>query len=201
MSIACGHCKGRHDSVTEVRHCSLIDPANTKPVSSWSLRSSGESPAHAAAVHASRTGYVSPQEANERLVASYGDVVNRQNGHVPNHAADAPARTKTRAAEGMYRKAGTIYKVQKAVHGSRQNYAKRLVETLVIDKKTGKPKWKFEYAPGFVYELRPEHALTVEQAKEFGCLYGSCAICGRTLTNEISIEMGIGPVCREKYFE
>jgi hypothetical protein len=198
MSIACGHCKGRHDSVAEVRRCSGID-SSAKPVSSWSLRSPGESPVHAAAVHAQRTGYVSPEQASAARVAEIGDVVNRQNGHVPNQAADAPVqRTKTRAAEGMYRKAGTIYKVQKAVHGSGQNYAKRLVQTLTVDK-NGKPKWTFEYAPGFVYELRAEHALTFEQAKEFGALYGTCCVCGRTLTKEESIEAGIGPICATKF--
>lgn len=178
MSIACGHCKGRHDSVADVRRCSGID-SSAKPASSWSLRSPGESPAHAAAVHAQARG------ANH---GAHGGPI------------ETPVqRTKTRAAEGMYRKAGTIYKVQKAVHGSQQNYAKRLVQTLLIDKKTGRSKWTFEYAPGFVYELRPEHALTFEQAKEFGCLYGSCAVCGRTLTNEDSIAAGIGPVCATKF--
>jgi hypothetical protein len=188
MTIACGHCHGRHESVTEVRHCSRIDPTNTArtvdPVSSWSLRSSGESPAHAAAVHAERVRTAIVQDR-------YGS----------DHA-DTPVpvqRTKKRAAEGMYRKAGTIYKVQKAVHGSGQNYAKRLVQTLVNDPRTGKPKFKFEYAPGFVFELRPEHALTIEQAKEFGALYGTCCVCGRTLTKEESIEAGIGPVCAEKF--
>lgn len=182
MSIACGHCKGRHGSVREVRQCAMKDgvPAGriaeqnglvSERKSSWSLRSPGESPAHAAAVHAQKT------EAREA----------------------GSTRTKTRAAEGMYRKAGTIYKVQKAVHGSGQTYAKRLVQTMTVDSKTGKAKWAFEYAPGFVYELRSEHALTFEQAKEFGALYGTCCVCGRTLTNEDSIAAGIGPICATKF--
>lgn len=194
MSIACGHCKGRHGSVREVRQCAMKDgvPAGriaeqnglvSERKSSWSLRSPGESPAHAAAVHASRLS----QDAIQDMYGS----------DYPNAAP--VQRTKTRAAEGMYRKAGTIYKVQKAVHGSGQTYAKRLVQTLVIDKRTGKPKWKFEYAPGFVYELRSEHALTFEQAKEFGALYGTCCVCGATLTAEESIEAGIGPICATKF--
>jgi len=146
MSITCGHCKGTHTSVDEVRACS-----QGKGVS-----------------------------AEEREAAA-----------VP---------TKKRADEGMYRKAGSIYKVQKAVHGSGRNYAKRLVQVLANDPKTGKPKFRFEYAPGFIFELRSEHKLSLEQAKEFGALYNTCVVCGRTLTNEISVELGIGPICRDKYF-
>jgi len=111
----------------------------------------------------------------------------------------AAVPTKKRADEGMYRKSGTIYKVQKAVHGSGRNYAKRLVQVLANDPKTGKPKFRFDYAPGFVFELRAEHKLSLEQAKEFGALYGSCVVCGRTLTRETSIAAGIGPVCASKF--
>lgn len=34
-------------------------------------------------------------------------------------------------------------------------------------------------------------------ARRYGQEIGSCAICGRTLTDEASREYGIGPVCRE----
>ena len=29
---------------------------------------------------------------------------------------------------------------------------------------------------------------------------GTCSCCGRTLTNELSISLGIGPICREGWF-
>lgn len=171
MSITCGHCQQTHDSVAQVRACS-------QGVESLPGR------------HNARNGSTLDQPVPRRLsVDAQDDMYDRQ---------PVQTRTKTRADEGMYRKAGTIYKVQKAVHGSKMNYAKRLVETLAVDK-NGKRKWKFEYAPGFVYELRPEHALTVEQAKEFGALYGTCCVCGRTLTDEKSIEAGIGPICADKF--
>jgi hypothetical protein len=50
-------------------------------------------------------------------------------------------------------------------------------------------------------------ALTLEAAlkiaakvsKNVNCeLYGRCFICGRTLTDEESIDRGIGPVCNER---
>jgi Family of unknown function (DUF6011) len=42
---------------------------------------------------------------------------------------------------------------------------------------------------------RPE-----ESAVAYGRAYGNCSCCGRELTNALSIELGIGPICREKFF-
>ena len=108
---------------------------------------------------------------------------------VPGRNVPAPRRGP--AEEGMYRLDGVIFKVQVAVHGSGKPYAKRLVQN--------GGAWSFEYAPGAVHKLGPEHLLTLDQAKEFGALYGTCCVCGRTLTNEASIEAGIGPVCASKF--
>jgi hypothetical protein len=38
-----------------------------------------------------------------------------------------------------------------------------------------------------------------EAAVAFGRRTGRCSCCGRELTNGISIDLGIGPICREKY--
>jgi hypothetical protein len=94
--------------------------------------------------------------------------------------------------DGMYVLDDTIYKVQHAVHGSGRQYAKRLIP--------GGPgqRAEFAYAPGIVAKLRPEHRMTMDQAREFGALYGTCCQCGAVLTNEDSIEAGIGPVCAGK---
>ncbi len=101
--------------------------------------------------------------------------------------------------EGMYRNPETdeIFKVQRAVHGSGKLYAKRLV---IENVEFGHAATVyFEYAAGAVYKLRPEWKMTLDQAKEFGALYGSCCVCGRTLTDEKSIEAGIGPICASKF--
>lgn len=94
--------------------------------------------------------------------------------------------------DGMYRFDETIYKVQHAVHGSGRQYAKELVQY-------ADGSWGFEYARGIVYKLRPEHKMSLEDAKAFGALYGTCCVCGRTLTDEKSIEAGIGPICAGKF--
>lgn len=103
------------------------------------------------------------------------------------------ARPAVKLEDGMYVLDGSIYKVQHAVHGSGKQYAKLLVPPAVEGERA-----QFDYAPGMVAKLRPEHRMTLEQAKEFGCTYGTCCVCGRTLTDERSIEAGIGPICAEK---
>ena len=36
-------------------------------------------------------------------------------------------------------------------------------------------------------------------AKAYGARTGECSCCGRELTNAESIELGIGPICRDKF--
>lgn len=93
--------------------------------------------------------------------------------------------------DGMYLLNGTIYKIQRAVHGSGHLYAKELV----IHEGANAI---FEYAPGVIKKLHAEDKMTLEQAKEFGHLYGVCCKCGATLTDENSIAAGIGPICAGK---
>lgn len=105
---------------------------------------------------------------------------------------DRPQATGSAALEaGMYRhpETGAIYKVQKAVHGSGHMYAK----LLVADAETQTAS--FEYASGAIRQIKPEWRMSLEDAKAFGAIYGVCCVCSATLTNEASIEAGIGPVC------
>lgn len=97
--------------------------------------------------------------------------------------------------EGFYIVGGKVYKVQVAVHGSGKKYAKMLVPgTAYGDKGT------WEYVGRKPFNLFNDSTkLTLEKAKELGHLYGMCCVCGATLTNESSIEAGIGPVCANKF--
>lgn len=94
---------------------------------------------------------------------------------------------------GMYRKDGHIYKVQESRQSGRL-YAKELIVTPV---EGGEPVTEFAYAKGVVYRLSASDMMTLAEAKEFGALYGVCCVCGRLLTNETSIEAGIGPICAQ----
>ena len=81
------------------------------------------------------------------------------------------------------------------------------VYKVVTSQTSGRPYAKvlegtsWEYAPGGVRALALNKAtpLTLERAQELGQLYGVCVRCGRTLTDEGSIERGIGPICAAKF--
>lgn len=47
--------------------------------------------------------------------------------------------------------------------------------------------------------LREFEANPLEAARKYGRLSGRCCSCGRDLTNEGSIEAGIGPICAQKF--
>jgi len=105
--------------------------------------------------------------------------------------------------DGMYRNPwnGDIFKVQwnKAAQQSGaapRLYAKKL--EVIGTPEDGDAEGTFVYAPGAFKLLRASWRMTLDEAKEFGALYGVCCRCGRTLTDEGSIADGIGPVCAGK---
>lgn len=116
-------------------------------------------------------------------------------------AARPEVQTAPQITDGMYRTPdGEIYKVQVAVHGSGRLYAKKLVELEVPrELKKGTRTHEFAYEAGALQKLTPEMKMTLDQAKEWGSLYGTCCKCGLTLTDEKSIAAGIGPICSESF--
>lgn len=111
-----------------------------------------------------------------------------------------PARQETAELEsGMYLRDGVIYKVYRAVHGSGRMCAKELVvedPELLADRSGGSVR--FEYRGLATRFVRAEDRMSLEQAKQFGAIYGVCCACGATLTDDGSIAAGIGPVCAGK---
>lgn len=97
--------------------------------------------------------------------------------------------------DGIYLHDGKLYKSLINV-GTDRRFAK------VLDPKTG----EWSYAKGAMAYLRQAEKITVAQAIEFGrqfstdpdlALYGRCFMCGRPLSNQESIDLGIGPICRD----
>lgn len=100
--------------------------------------------------------------------------------------------------DGVYYVGGTIFKVKKTKAG--RQWAHKLV-VLGEASKGGHVAAKFVYAGGVAKNgITPEAKLTYEKAQEFGALYGICCCCGRLLTNELSVYLGIGPVCGGREF-
>lgn len=109
--------------------------------------------------------------------------------------------------DGMYRnpETGQVIKVQwnKASGDGRRLYAKVAVILAEAERdangKIHRPAdVEFRYAHGLIHRVRPEWRMTIEEQAEWGRLYGVCCNCHRTLTDETSIALGIGPVCRSK---
>lgn len=88
--------------------------------------------------------------------------------------------------EGMYKVGDDIFKVYR----TRERdilVTKQLVEGSF--EYTGKKPLSF---------ITAEHRMTLDEAKAYGQVTGTCCVCGRKLTNEASIADGIGPVCSGK---
>lgn len=105
---------------------------------------------------------------------------------------------------GVYESDEGIFVVKKTRDGQR-TYAKRLVES--PERMTEQDEFvpfDFEYAPGAIMHLRPEHKMPLERAKALRVRYGRCINCGRVLKAAKSVKDaeengGFGPVCKLAY--
>lgn len=192
--MKCGHCdkEGPEVTVAHVRECA-VTPAT--PLRSRPATENQRNYAHGLLREREPFGIVQDVELTNSLEAAHEYINGMDFSSIRDFIGamkEQPRRgTKSRTVEvlvdeGMYRRDGGIFKVQHAVHGSGHLYAKRLTEN------------GFTYAPGMLSALRPEDKMTLEEAKEYGTLYGMCCVCGRTLTDEDSIAAGIGPICGNK---
>lgn len=96
-------------------------------------------------------------------------------------------RSAPQMCEGFYAYGDGVAEVVRTRDGQRL-YAKSL------DVLTG----RWQYASGAMSHLKAEDRLTLEQAAALGKQWHRCMICGRELTNEDSIDRGIGPICAAK---
>lgn len=95
---------------------------------------------------------------------------------------------------------GEIF-VVKRTRDKQRTYAKRLVEinSFRLNAKGEQVKIEFEYAPGAIKRIKPNHKMPLDRAKELIVQYGRCISCGRTLKAAQSVEQGIGPVCVKNF--
>jgi hypothetical protein len=116
-------------------------------------------------------------------------------------APSGPVQPAAPVSEGMYRdpQTDTIWKVVVAVHGSGRLYAQRLVAGTKTVGDLAIPEGHFEYDGGAIRRINPAWRLSLEEAKTLGSLYGFCVRCGATLTDDVSIKAGIGPICAKRF--
>lgn len=126
------------------------------------------------------TAVISKARASEiiTLLKTMPNVFTREND---THAEDVEV--------GLYLVDGVAYKVKRAVYGSGFLYACRWDEEST----------SFVKETGAIRKIRASHRMTLEQATPYGLAMSACAHCGRPLTDEDSIRIGLGPVCAGKY--
>lgn len=182
--ITCGNCHQQHETVDDVKRCydsaraetNHIPPTEKQVEFIKKILTEREVP--------QRMLDVKVENLDRKAASRYiDDLLGLPKKPVAQERRGFKDSGESGVTEGMYLVDGIVYKVQIAVHGSGRLYAKVLRGN------------SFHYAPGMVYRLKPEQKMTLAQAKEFGSLYGTCCVCGRTLTDEVSIANGIGPIC------
>lgn len=90
---------------------------------------------------------------------------------------------------------GSVYVVTSNKEGTRL-YAKKLVVTQPrLNANNVSVDFDFVYDRGAIYNIKPEHKMSLERAKKLTIQYGRCIRCGRHLKAAESVERGIGPVC------
>jgi hypothetical protein len=128
---------------------------------------------------------LSAEQASAEIDAMLRDVralrVTLREAHVAATRADVAALE----ADRLYERDGEVYRTA-AARGSGNLYAK------IWDGQG------WAYAAGAIRRLRPEHRMTRERAIELSTLFARCIRCGAELTNAVSVERGIGPVCITK---
>jgi hypothetical protein len=98
---------------------------------------------------------------------------------------------------GVYRRDDLEIFVVKWNRAGTNVYAKRLVEVAGerLNEDDERVKVDFTYDPEALRTLRPDHHMTLEQARPFLIRYTNCMVCGITLKAALSVERSIGPVC------
>lgn len=157
---------------------------------------------------------MSPSEAFENFVEAWREIY-RRGTYNPSEHIDAlfaikhiwEAKVRTPELEdAMYRnpESGKIFKVYHTVHGANQQVAKELVMlespyTKIVRGKEVEVKAEFEYVgKKGLKGLTADMKMDLAEATKYSAVYGVCIRCAATLTNEVSIEAAMGPVCRSK---
>jgi len=170
--IRCGHCKGRHERAAQVRECWITEqdrPRHDDLVER--LRKVNNDFSRSLVSFHETRGFLT----DKQIAAATGMLEKLETTRV--------------VPEGVHLVDGVVYKVQRAVHGSGRLYGKRFDEMTK----------RFVRDPKAMRLLSVDTLMPLEEAKRFGKLYGMCMVCGRTLTDETSIERGIGPICEGRF--
>jgi len=216
MSIKCGSCKGTHDSIDNVRRC----------YAAWRGAPAGSRPATDAEVQASRDRYAPPQPQGGSYNnggRSHQPATPNQRRYIADLRAQKGldplgfTGTKSQASTEIDRLKGLpdynkpvqrtyptplVPDGRYAVRGDdgvvkfykvKNGYRRVFVEVYASD-----ARYPIDNAKTRLGILEVINADVDGAAVLFGTELGRCYRCGRTLTDETSRALGIGPDCRSK---
>lgn len=223
MAIKCGNCKEYHENVAGVRACHGLDsdplagldrmqdmngdPIDDDPFAfaeeedDSAIRKSPHSmvPKEQPRVYlnvpfkdkeAAKKAFNARWGANKRSWYIDQGIFDLYERDIPDHWKAKDPGVEPISEDGVYQFFGDTYRIQWNREETRL-YGKRLViEDGVVD---------LVYEPGVTKSIAGARKLSLEEAQEFGKLYGECIRCGARLTDETSIANGIGPICKEKF--
>lgn len=129
------------------------------------------------------------ESSASRAVSSLIDILISR----PRRRVAAPATPAEELTDGMYRVGHKIFKAYIGQSG------RLLCKELVQGFDAFDDAWSFEYRGMAHRYVAASQKMSLAEAKEFGAIYGICCCCGRTLTDEVSIAEGIGPVCARRF--
>jgi Family of unknown function (DUF6011) len=108
-----------------------------------------------------------------------------------------PRPDQPKVEQGIYEVPGEGIFVAKWNRAKTAVYAKRMIEIKAdrLNELDEEVKIEFEYAPGAIKLIKPEHKMPLEQATALSIKYGRCIVCGARLKAAKSVGRGMGPVC------
>ena len=175
MSIRCGHCEGRHETVAQVRQCQAFEAhkPTTRPAEPDWMRTDAPPAIRASRATVTQDGmYIKPD------------------GRI--------FKVQWNRASGDGRRIYAKQLVVRVLEGGRVHQQMYGLLDVLEGSVSKLADMDFVYASGAILMLRPEERMTMEQAARFGKLYGRCVRCGKVLTLEESIERAMGRVCAGK---
>jgi hypothetical protein len=92
---------------------------------------------------------------------------------------------------GMYRKDGVVFRVKRSKQ-SGNLYAMRYNPLAPVKSE------RFVYERGGVFRLSADNRMTLAEAQKAGHEFGICCVCGAELSDPVSVERGIGPICVQR---
>jgi Family of unknown function (DUF6011) len=198
--MKCGNCKKEHETAQEVKDCYSLGT----PVSAQTVKQAIGSVPMATQKQLdflSSLAVVRPKWAKERKIKK-GEMTKRQASELIQEALATPAErtrdeTLPNVPEGYYAIDidGTVkfYRVTRPTEGK---WKGRLFVSVQASDDFYSVKNKEKILE--ILEAILDQGVKISQAR-YGKEIGRCGICNRTLTDEVSIARGIGPVCLGKW--